>query len=46
VSPFHYFPALSIVAGDAPFAGDVTVLIATAAVCAIGAYLSFNRRDL
>lgn len=46
ISPFHYFPALSIVAGDAPLARDVSVLIGAAAACAIGAYLSFSRRDL
>jgi len=46
ISPFHYFPALSIVAGNAPLGRDVSLLIGAAAVCAIGAYLSFSRRDL
>jgi ABC-type transport system involved in multi-copper enzyme maturation permease subunit len=46
ISPFHYFPALSIVAGDAPLARDVGILLGAAAVCVVGAYLSFSRRDL
>jgi ABC-2 type transport system permease protein len=46
ISPFHYFPALSIVGGDAPLARDLTVLFGAAAVCASVAYLAFSRRDL
>jgi ABC-type transport system involved in multi-copper enzyme maturation permease subunit len=46
ISPFHYYPALSILAGDAPLARDVTVLIGAGAVCVAGAYLAFGRRDV
>lgn len=46
ISPFHYYPALSILAGDAPLLRDVGVLLVTAAVCAAGAYSAFRRRDL
>ena len=46
ISPFHYYPALSIVAGDAPMAYDLTVLLAAATVFIALAYWQFQRRDL
>lgn len=46
MSPFHYYPALSIVAGDAPFGRDLTVLVAAASVFITIAYWQFQRRDL
>jgi hypothetical protein len=46
ISPFHYYPALSIVAGDAPMARDLTVLVSAAAAFTLAAYLQFQRRDL
>jgi ABC-type transport system involved in multi-copper enzyme maturation permease subunit len=46
ISPFHYFPALGILAGDAvPWRDITTLLTATTAFCVI-AYWRFNRRDL
>jgi ABC-type transport system involved in multi-copper enzyme maturation permease subunit len=46
ISPFHYYPALSIVAGDAPeWRNLVALFTAAAAFTAIG-YWRFNRRDL
>ena len=46
VSPYHYYPALSIVAGDAASGRDVAILLAAAAIFSAGAYWSFQRRDL
>jgi ABC-type transport system involved in multi-copper enzyme maturation permease subunit len=46
ISPFHYYPALSVVAGDAPLARNVTILFGAAAVFAAAAYWQFSRRDL
>jgi len=46
ISPFHYYPALSIVAGDALLARDVTVLVGAAAAFTAAAYWRFSRRDL
>jgi ABC-type transport system involved in multi-copper enzyme maturation permease subunit len=46
LSPFHYYPALSIVAGDAPMAYDLTVLLTAASVFIALAYWQFQRRDL
>ena len=46
ISPFHYYPALSIVAGDAASGRDVAVLLSAAAIFSAGAYWSFQRRDL
>jgi ABC-type transport system involved in multi-copper enzyme maturation permease subunit len=46
VSPFHYYPALSIVAGDAPEWRNLAVLYSVAAAFAAVAYWQFQRRDL
>jgi ABC-type transport system involved in multi-copper enzyme maturation permease subunit len=46
LSPFHYYPGLSIVAGDAPMARNLIVLYGSAAVFALVAYWQFHRRDL
>jgi ABC-type transport system involved in multi-copper enzyme maturation permease subunit len=46
ISPFHYYPALSVIAGDAPMARDLTVLYSAAAVFTALAYWRFQRRDL
>jgi len=46
ISPFHYYPALSILAGDAASGRDVAVLLSAAAIFSAGAYWSFQRRDL
>ena len=46
ISPFHYYPALSIVAGDAPVVRNLTILVTSTAVFVAAAYLRFQRRDL
>jgi ABC-type transport system involved in multi-copper enzyme maturation permease subunit len=46
LSPFHYYPALSIVSGDAPIALNLAVLGASSAAFAAVAYWQFARRDL
>ncbi len=46
LSPFHYYPALSIVAGDAETGRDIAVLLGAAAVFSAIAYWQFQRRDL
>jgi ABC-type transport system involved in multi-copper enzyme maturation permease subunit len=46
ISPFHYYPALSVVAGDSALGRDVAILFGIAAVFCAGAYWSFARRDL
>jgi ABC-type transport system involved in multi-copper enzyme maturation permease subunit len=46
LSPFHYYPALAILTGDAPAWRNIVVLMsATAGFCAVG-YWRFSRRDL
>jgi len=46
ISPFHYYPALSILAGSAPAWRNLGILAAaTVVLCAIG-YWRFDRRDL
>ena len=46
ISPFHYYPALGIVAGDATLGRDMATLLGAGAVCAAAAYWRFGRRDL
>ncbi len=46
ISPFHYYPALSIIAGDAPPWRNVIVLMSAAAIMTVAAYWQFSRRDL
>jgi putative exporter of polyketide antibiotics len=46
VSPFHYYPALDILAGDAPPLRNLAVLLAAATVFTVVAYWRFGRRDL
>lgn len=46
LSPFHYYPALSIIAGDAPPVGNLVVLFSAAAVFIALSYWQFQRRDL
>jgi ABC-type transport system involved in multi-copper enzyme maturation permease subunit len=45
-SPFHYYPALPIVAGDAVGLTNAAGLVIAAGVLAAVAYWRFNRRDL
>jgi ABC-type transport system involved in multi-copper enzyme maturation permease subunit len=46
ISPFHYYPALSIIAGDAaPIRNFSVLLTATVGLSAVG-YWRFQRRDL
>jgi ABC-type transport system involved in multi-copper enzyme maturation permease subunit len=46
VSPFHYYPALDIIAGDPVSVTNPAILVGTTAVFAAGAYWRFIRRDL
>ncbi|HET7698084.1 MAG TPA: ABC transporter permease subunit [Vicinamibacterales bacterium] len=46
LSPFHYFPALSVIAGDAETPRNVTILFIASAVLSAAAYWQFQRRDL
>jgi ABC-type transport system involved in multi-copper enzyme maturation permease subunit len=46
ISPFHYYPALSIIAGDAPAAVNLVILLSAAAIFVALAYWQFQRRDL
>jgi ABC-type transport system involved in multi-copper enzyme maturation permease subunit len=46
LSPFHYYPALSVVAGDASTGRNIAVLLATGAVFVATAYWQFQRRDV
>lgn len=46
ISPFHYYPALSIVAGDAPAWRNLAILYSAAACFSTLGYWRFNRRDL
>jgi ABC-type transport system involved in multi-copper enzyme maturation permease subunit len=46
ISPFHYYPALSIVAGDAPVSRNLVILFSAAAFFSALGYWRFNRRDL
>ena len=46
ISPFHYYPALSILSGTAPAFRNLAILSSAAAVLAALAYMRFARRDL
>jgi len=46
ISPFRYYPALAIVAGDSPLARNVAILLGAGAVAAAAAYWRFGHRDL
>ncbi len=46
ISPFHYYPALSIVAGDAGLSRNLLVLLSAAVAFTAAAYVQFQRRDL
>ena len=46
LSPFHYYPALSVVAGDAPMTRNIGVLLMSGAAFVITAYWQFQRRDV
>jgi len=46
ISPFHYYPALSILAGDAPAWRNLIVLLSAAAGFSAIGYWRFSRRDL
>jgi putative exporter of polyketide antibiotics len=46
ISPFHYYPALDIVAGDAPRFDNLAILLSAASALTALAYWRFNRRDL
>jgi ABC-type transport system involved in multi-copper enzyme maturation permease subunit len=46
LSPFHYYKALSIIAGDAPIGRDIAILFGAGSVFACAAYWRFGRRDL
>lgn len=46
LSPFHYFPALSVIAGEMSIVRNVALLFAASAAFAAAAYWQFDRRDL
>jgi hypothetical protein len=46
LSPFHYFPALSVITGDASTVRDVAILFGASAAFSAAAYWQFERRDL
>ena len=46
VSPFHYYPALYVLAGDAPMLRNLAILFSAAATMSAAAYWQFSRRDL
>lgn len=46
ISPFHYFPALSILTGEAATVRDSSVLFGATAAFAAAAYWQFQRRDV
>jgi len=46
ISPFHYYPALSIVAGDADTPRNLGILFSLSAAMIAAAYWQFQRRDL
>ena len=46
ISPFHYYPALSVLGGESALSRDVSILLGASALCVGVAYLAFARRDL
>lgn len=46
ISPFHFYPALSIIAGDAPPFRNLAVLTSATLVMSAVAYWQFGKRDL
>ena len=46
LSPFHYYPALAILADTAPAFENVAVLLSASVVFVAVAYWRFNHRDL
>jgi ABC-type transport system involved in multi-copper enzyme maturation permease subunit len=46
ISPFHYYPALSIIAEDAPPWRNLAMLLSAAAAFSALGYWRFSRRDL
>jgi ABC-type transport system involved in multi-copper enzyme maturation permease subunit len=46
ISPFHYYPALAIVADDSPLGRNVGILFGAAAAFSAAAYWCFAHRDL
>ena len=46
ISPFHYYPALSILIGEAPAWRNLAVLLSAAAGFTALGYWRFSRRDL
>ena len=46
ISPFHYFPALSVLSGDAPVGRNLAILFGASATLTAAAYWQFERRDL
>jgi ABC-2 type transport system permease protein len=46
ISPFHYYPALSILSGDAPAWRNLVVLLSAATGLSAVGYWRFSRRDL
>ena len=46
LSPFHYFPALSVITGEAPLLRHALILFGAASFFAAGAYRQFQGRDL
>lgn len=46
LSPFHYYPALTLLSGAEPVLPNVAVLLGAATVCISLAYWEFSRRDL
>ena len=46
ISPFHYYPALSILSEDAPAWRNLVILLSAATALSAVGYWRFNRRDL
>jgi ABC-type transport system involved in multi-copper enzyme maturation permease subunit len=46
LSPFHYYPALDVLAGDAAMGRNLAILFSSTAAMTASAYWQFHRRDL